>query len=160
MLGQHFLLPILNLLLIFNLPAILTQTQQSSSNVRVDKLTSILSPPPLDSRQVIVVYANICKWILCWRTLPWLILLVNHFIHWAQVENSIARKEEMFFFHNDAFLLFLISNCEGVCEDVGAYLVMYNFITMRDWWGVNVMNLCCGFKASAIVSHPSKSCQL
>jgi hypothetical protein len=57
-------------------------------------------------------------------------------------------------------IIFFISKCKDVREDVRASSTMYDFTFMRDWEGVNVMNFHCGYKASATISHPFESCQL
>lgn len=64
------------------------------------------------------------------------------------------------FLNNNVFIILFNLECKDVSEDVCTYLAMYDFTIMRDWWGVNVMKLWCGFNVSAISSHPFKSCQL
>lgn len=75
-------------------------------------------------------------------------------------KHNIVEIEAIFefifsFLHDDAFIILFILECKDVCQDVHTYLTTYDFTLVRDWWDLNVMNLCYGINPSTIVSSPS-----
>ena len=54
--------------------------------------------------------------------------------------------------HDNAFILLFISECKYVCQDVRTYSATYSFTLLKDWWGVNGMQLRTGIDGFVTVN--------
>jgi hypothetical protein len=55
------------------------------------------------------------------------------------------------FLHDDAHILLFVPESKNVRLDVRTFAATYEFVLIRDWWGINFMHLCSGLDAYAKV---------